>query len=152
VHLILKTSFSCNDFNLSVKRRLLPRHGTSSGCGWRKLLQDMEDKLNKQKRRADNGQSSNLRLCRGTSKSAPQKKTAIYEILGRALDSNGFLGIKKGKYIRDLKHAMAEVYIGLINLTRKLANGKLYLLRYRRRILSGFNSGCFYHSVENLFF
>jgi hypothetical protein len=52
---------------------LLPRHGTSSGCGWRRRPPDVEvaaNVLNKQSRPADSGLPSSLRFGREVNKSS----------------------------------------------------------------------------------
>jgi hypothetical protein len=48
---------------------LSPQHGTSSGCGWRKLppaMEVTENKFNKQPRRADKGWSCSSEFGHGT--------------------------------------------------------------------------------------
>jgi hypothetical protein len=53
---------------------LSPRHGASSGCGWRNGLQlrrVAENTLNKQSRTADKGWSSSLAVGIGANKSSP---------------------------------------------------------------------------------
>jgi hypothetical protein len=53
---------------------LSPRHGASSGCGWRNGLQLRRvaaNILNKQSRTADKGWSSSLVVGRGANSSSP---------------------------------------------------------------------------------
>jgi hypothetical protein len=73
---------------------LSPRHGASSGCGWRNGLQVWRvaaNTLNKQSRTAEKGWSSNLGVGRGANNSP--KKLWYYETAYKASDLDWFFGM-----------------------------------------------------------
>jgi len=68
--------FKCSSSLLrpAISRSLSPRHGASSGCGWRNGLQYgrvTANILNKQSRAAETGWSSSLGVQRGVKSSSP---------------------------------------------------------------------------------
>jgi hypothetical protein len=63
-----------NNIRSMISGSLSPRHGASSGCGWRKGLRIWRvaaNTLNKQSRTADRGWSSSLGVGRGADNSSP---------------------------------------------------------------------------------
>jgi hypothetical protein len=58
----------------TISGSLSPRHGVSSGCGWRnglRIWRVAANTLNKQSRTADKGWPSSLEVGRGANKSSP---------------------------------------------------------------------------------